>query len=79
MVGSLFSIGAQKIGLVFFSTTAKLLGLSLYLPRWSSGDRVVKLMACGARGPGFDSRPCHLNFQRFFISCFQVEVWLKDC
>ena len=44
----------------------------------SSGGRVVKLLACGARGPGFDSRPCHLNFQRLVISCFQVEIWLKD-
>ena len=44
----------------------------------SSGGRVVKLLACGARGPGFDSRPRHLNFQRLVISCFQVEIWLKD-
>ena len=44
----------------------------------SSDDRVVKLLACGAIGPGFDSRPHHLNFQRFVISCFQVEIWLKD-
>ena len=36
------------------------------------------LLACGARGPGFDSRPRHLNFQRLVISCFQVEIWLKD-
>ena len=43
----------------------------------SSGGRVVKLLACGARGPGFDSRPRHLNFQRLVISCFQVEIWLK--
>ena len=32
----------------------------------------------GARGPVFDSRPRHLNFQRLVISCFQVEIWLKD-
>ena len=32
----------------------------------------------GARGPGFDSPPRHLNFQRLVISCFQVEIWLKD-
>ena len=44
---------------------------------WSSGGRVVKLLACGARGPGFDSRPRHLNFQRFVIYCFQVAIWLK--
>ena len=43
-----------------------------------SGGRVVKLLACGARGPGFDSRPHHLNFQRLVISCFQVEIRLKD-
>ena len=41
-------------------------------------SRVVKLLACGARGPGFDSRPPHLDFQRLVISCFQVEIWLKD-
>ena len=45
---------------------------------WSSGGWVVKLLACGARGPGFDSRPRHLNFHRLVISCFQVEIWLKD-
>ena len=45
---------------------------------WSSGGRVVKLLACGARGPGFDSRPRHSNFQRLVISCFQVKIWLKD-
>ena len=28
----------------------------------NSGGRVVKLLACGARGPGFDSRPRHLDF-----------------
>ena len=43
----------------------------------SSGGRVVKLLACGARGPGFDSRPRHLNFQRLAISCFQVVIRLK--
>ena len=43
----------------------------------SGGGRVVKLLACGARGPGFDSRPRHLNFQRLVISCFQVATWLK--
>ena len=41
-----------------------------------SGGRVVKLLACGARGPGFDSRPRHFNFQKLVISCFQVEIWL---
>ena len=44
----------------------------------SSDGRVVKLLACGAKGPGFDSRPRHLNFQRLVISCFQFEIWLKD-
>ena len=29
---------------------------------WSSGGRVVRLLACGARGPGFDSRSRHLKF-----------------
>ena len=45
----------------------------------SGGGRVVKLLACGARGPGFDSGRRHLNFQRLVISCFQVKIWLKDC
>ena len=35
-------------------------------------------MARGPRGPGFDSRPRHLNFQRLVISCFQVAIWLKN-
>ena len=48
-----------------------------YINMGSSGGRVVKLLACGARGPGFDSPPRHLNFQRLVISCFQVEIWLK--
>ena len=47
----------------------------------SSGGRVVKLLACGVKGPGFDSRPGHLNFQRLVISCFQsrdkAEIPLK--
>ena len=38
---------------------------------WPFG-RVIKLLACGARWPGFDSRPRHLNCQRLVISCFQV-------
>ena len=43
----------------------------------SGGGRVVKLLACGARCPGFDSRSPHLNSQRLVISCFQVAIWLK--
>ena len=43
----------------------------------SSGGRVVKFLACGAREPGFDSRPRHLNFPRWVISCFHVAIWLK--
>ena len=50
----------------------------LYVNSPSSCGRVVKLLACGARGPGFDFPPRHLNFQRLVISCFQVETWLKD-
>ena len=41
------------------------------------GSRVVKLSACGARGPGIDSRSRYLNFQRLVISCFQVAIWRK--
>ena len=40
----------------------------LYITAGSSVGRVVKLLACGARGPGFDSRPRLLNFQRLVIS-----------
>ena len=36
-----------------------------------------KLLACGVRGPGFDSRPRHSNLQRWVISRFQVAIWLK--
>ena len=43
----------------------------------SSGGVVVKLLACRARGPGFDSRLA-LRFQRLVIPCFQVAIWLKD-
>ena len=43
----------------------------------SGGGRVVKLLACGARGLGFDSRPRHSKIQRLVISCFQVAIWLK--
>ena len=42
-------------------------------PLGSRGGRVFKLLACGARGLGFNSRSRHLNF----ISCFQVAIWLK--
>ena len=42
--------------------------MHLLLITRSSGCRVVKLLACGARGPGFESRPRHLNFQRLVIS-----------
>ena len=43
-----------------------------------SGGVVVKLFACGARGPGFDSLSPR-RFQRLVISCFQDSIWLKDC
>ena len=52
--------------------------LKIPLGSSASGGRVVKLLACGARRPGFDSRPRHLDFQRLVISCFQFEIWLKD-
>ena len=39
----------------------------------SGGGRVVKLLACRARGPGFDYQSRHLNFQRLIIS-FQVHM-----
>ena len=29
----------------------------------SSGGVVLKLLACGARSPGFDSRSCHYDFR----------------
>ena len=32
-------------------------------PLGSGSGQVVKLLACGARGPGFDSRSRHLNFR----------------
>ena len=42
----------------------------------SGGGRMVKLLACGARGPRFDSRPHHLNFRDWYIlppSCNMTE------
>ena len=43
----------------------------------SSGRVVVKLLACGARGPGFDSRSRHYDFRDLF-SPVQDTIWLKD-
>ena len=37
--------------------------VGLLIVAGSGGGRVVKLLACGARGPGFDSPPRHLNFR----------------
>ena len=67
----------QKMYFQMLFTTLFSMGC-LQLPVWgSSRGQVVKLLACGARGPGFDSPPRHLNFQRLVISCFQVAIWLK--
>ena len=50
----------------------------LFYIKWGSrGGVVVKLLVFGARGPGFNSLPWPLRFQRLFISCFQVAIWLK--
>ena len=54
---------AYSIKVVFANTTKC---------RWlhdigSDGGRVVKLLACGARGPGFKSRPRHLNFRDCYL------------
>ena len=45
----------------------------------SGGGRVVKLLACGVRGPGFGSSPRHLNFRDWLspASNLQVAIWLK--
>ena len=40
--------------------------INMLLQDGSSGGRVVKLLAFGARGPGFDSSPRHLNFRDWF-------------
>ena len=37
----------------------------------SGGGRVVKLLAYGARGPRFDSRPCHSNFRDWLSPAFK--------
>ena len=41
----------------------KVIILTLLVVQGSGGGRVVKLLACGERGPGFDSPPRHLNFR----------------
>ena len=33
----------------------------------NSGGVVVKLVACGARGPGFDFRPRRYNFRDWYL------------
>ena len=53
--------------LCVFSVTQPTLIFCLH-PKGSSGGRVVKLLACEAKGTGFDIRPRHLNFQRLVIS-----------
>ena len=47
-------------------------GLS-FLPETdrSIGGWVVKLLACGARGPGFNSPPRHLNFRDWLSHAFK--------
>ena len=70
---------SSEIGSEFRNVLVSKYALCLCLTRGrGSSGRVVKLLTCGAREPGFDSRPRHLNFQRLVISCFQVEIWLKD-
>ena len=46
------------------------------IQRGSSADVVVKLLACRARGPVFDSRSRHYDF-RDWLFRFQVAIWLK--
>ena len=39
---------------------------------WGSGGGVVvKLLACGARGPGVDSRSRHLNFRDWLSPAYK--------
>ena len=61
---------SSGITLFSLSTTVHLRKLGAAVAEWLS-------LGCGARGPGFDPRPRHLNFQRLVISSFQVAIWLK--
>ena len=38
-------------------------GATLNANIWSGSGRLVKLLACGAKNPEFDSPPRHLNFR----------------
>ena len=51
--------------------------LEMNIKIWSSSGVVVKLLTCGARGPGVWFLVSPLRFQRLIISCFQVAIWLK--
>ena len=43
----------------------------------SGGGRVVKLLACEARGPGFDSRSRHSNFKDWLSSASKSRYGLN--
>ena len=43
--------------------------------KWSSGGVVVKLLACGARCPGFDSRSRHYDFRDWFAASNSRYGW----
>ena len=73
-ISSPIVLKTQWISLWYFMFCVTMIVYQLFCR--SSGGRVVKILACGAKGPGFDSRPRHLNFQRLVISCFQVAIWL---
>ena len=48
-----------------------------YIEWRSSVDVVVKLLACGAICPEFDSWSRRYGFQRLVISCFQLAILPK--
>ena len=56
-------IGVQDVNLNLLLTYSDQDDEKLKKATWSSGGVVVKLLACGARGPEFNSRSCHYNFR----------------
>ena len=55
-----------------FTSLCRFIVDDLKVKSGSGGGRVVKLLVCGARGPGFDSPPRHLNFRDLLSPTFKL-------